>query len=621
MKKMTKAMLMTALICGTMYCGAEPVYANELDTFTLDEYVVTATRTPVTVFDANANINVVTAKDIERQHYEDLQDVLRDVPGVTIMDYGRAGFNLSAGLRLNGSNNIVVLVDGVRVTQANVSSFPASGYAAIENIERVEVLKGSATTLYGADAKGGVINIITKNPNETKTKFIVAGGSFGNEQYSLHNEGKNGKWGYSIDVSKRLEGDFEDGRGKETPQHLDAENVGINVFGEFNEKTNLKLSYNNYKSDFTYFDEFYGGGLTKGTYDNSDFGVVLNHKFDDQNTNRFSLKRLEYDVHRVDLLDDYNNKVTTLALSDQFTNINGKNTLVTGLDYSEDDIDYLSYSTPLNEKVDMTSFYIRDEYKFDDKSTLAAGVRFDDHSIAGSEWTSNFNYGYKFTEDTNMYISYSEFFVAPQSNNYFGTYGNPNLKPETGDTIEIGVNHKFDDTFAVTAHAFKTDSNNKVTYDYGIWKYVNAAEEELKGYDIQFNKVLTDNVNVFAGYTYTDVKETGDGYVSNNSGGYIPKHAINLGVNYTDEKWDVGLKGRAAIDRGGKYSSYFPVDNYWIFDIAANYKATKNIKAFVKVNNIFDKFYAEHSAVSTPGDERWYAMPGRTILVGMEYSF
>lgn len=348
MKKMTKAMLMTALICGTMYCGAEPVHANELDTFALDEYVVTATRTPVKVFDANANISVITAEDIERQHYSSLQEAVRDVPGVNILDYGRAGFDLSAGLKINGSNNVVVLVDGVRVTQAGVNSFPASGFTAMENIERIEVLKGSATTLYGADAKGGVINIITKTPDETRTKLTVAAGNFSTEQYALHNEGKNGNWAYSLDLKKQIKGDFEDGNGDKVPQHLNAETIGMTVSGKFNERTDMKMSFNRYQSDFMYQDFFgdYPSGITNGEYTNEDFGVVLNHKFDDNNWNQLAIKYLEYDVFRsatdTSLFDS---NVKTVAVSDQFTNKSGKNTLITGVEYHKDKIDYHSIAS------------------------------------------------------------------------------------------------------------------------------------------------------------------------------------------------------------------------------------------------------------------------------------
>ena len=88
MKKMTKAMLMTALICGTMYCGAEPVHANELQEFTLDEYVVTAARTETKLVDTPANISVVTAEQIESRHYTNVAEALKDVPGANVLDTG-----------------------------------------------------------------------------------------------------------------------------------------------------------------------------------------------------------------------------------------------------------------------------------------------------------------------------------------------------------------------------------------------------------------------------------------------------------------------------------------------------------------------------------------------------
>ena len=90
MKKMTKAMLMTALICGTMYCGAEPVHANELDTFALDEYVVTAARTETKLVDTPANITIVGADEIESRHYTNVAEVLKDVPGANVLDNGAA---------------------------------------------------------------------------------------------------------------------------------------------------------------------------------------------------------------------------------------------------------------------------------------------------------------------------------------------------------------------------------------------------------------------------------------------------------------------------------------------------------------------------------------------------
>ena len=113
MKKMSKGMLMTALICGAVYLGGSPVYASELQEFSLDEYVVTAARTETKLVDTPANISVVDAQTIEERHYQDVSEVLKDVPGANIIDTGVGAYEKK--VVLNGDERVLVLVDGRRV--------------------------------------------------------------------------------------------------------------------------------------------------------------------------------------------------------------------------------------------------------------------------------------------------------------------------------------------------------------------------------------------------------------------------------------------------------------------------------------------------------------------------
>ena len=166
MKKMSKGMLMTALICGAVYMGASPVYANDVQEFTLDEYVVTAARTETKLVDTPANISVVDAKTIEERHYQDVSEVLKDVPGATVLDTGIG--TSEKVVRLNGDERVLVLIDGRRVstdmglTNSNRASVDMNLLPDVDLIERIEVLKGAGGSLYGSEAVGGVINIITK---------------------------------------------------------------------------------------------------------------------------------------------------------------------------------------------------------------------------------------------------------------------------------------------------------------------------------------------------------------------------------------------------------------------------------------------------------------------------
>ncbi|MBQ2974822.1 MAG: TonB-dependent receptor plug domain-containing protein, partial [Phascolarctobacterium sp.] len=181
MKKMTKGMLMTALICGAVYLGGSPVYASELQEFSLDEYVVTAARTETKLVDTPANISVVDAQTIEERHYQDVSEVLKDVPGANVLDSGVGAFEKS--IRINGDDRVLVLVDGRRVnmemgtTSGNRASFDMNQLPDVGLIERIEVLKGAGGALYGSDAVGGVINIITKKAVQNYGKISVGFGS------------------------------------------------------------------------------------------------------------------------------------------------------------------------------------------------------------------------------------------------------------------------------------------------------------------------------------------------------------------------------------------------------------------------------------------------------------
>ena len=168
-RKKLGATLAAALGFAALYSGGGHAFAAEANgaqeavtEHVLDETVVTATRTPVQDLKTNANITVITGKDLEKRHYTDLTQALRDVPGVTVNEYAPAGYNNSTKFYINGSEDVVVMIDGVKQNYAG--GFAASLTTAMKDlsgIDRIEVLHGSASTLYGSDAKGGVINIIT----------------------------------------------------------------------------------------------------------------------------------------------------------------------------------------------------------------------------------------------------------------------------------------------------------------------------------------------------------------------------------------------------------------------------------------------------------------------------
>lgn len=642
MKKMTKAMLMTALICGTMYCDAEPVHANELDTFALDEYVVTATRTPVELFNANANVSVITKEQIEDRHYQDVKEALEEVPGVTVRSYPSPGYANSNSITINGSKKVVLLIDGIRMNQGAEKNL----YELITdlgNVERIEVVHGTASSLYGADAQGGVINIITNKKPDNLTKMFIEGGSFDKLHMGLSTQGSENGWSYRIAGTKSKLGDAEDGKGNEIKQSDDAKTFNVMIgkqLGENGDKGDITVFYDKYNSDYQYTSMYslmhpqYNGKLVGGEYKTESYRMLFNYNFDDTLSNQFSVARNERILLQPEEVGMSDVKIVSLSLNDQLSKkIGDNNTLIIGYDYQEDDFQQ-GYAGTNGRKLENKGIYIQDIHKFNEKVNLSLGGRFDDSNLYEGDTTYSAKVGYNFNDNTNMYVSYGTFFNLPDTYALFSKeHGNSGLNPEQGKNIELGFNHKFDDTSVLSAHVFKRDTDEKIRttwYKDASGNYSSTYEnadstEKAKGFDIQYKKYFSEKWDMNFAYTYTKKEVSGD----INDSGFIPKHIIDLGVNYKLNKLKTSVIVKGILDRPGlgetAYGNFFPAEDYWLVDLALNYKADKNHKFYFKVNNLLDKYYAEESAASPgwggDGPEDWWAMPGRSFIVGMEYSF
>jgi vitamin B12 transporter len=628
--------LKRAQICACVLSGAlllqiptvSAAESEEQEPYSFDQVVVTATKTPVKAFEANANMTVVTREEIEKNHYHDLVEVLRNVPGVAVYNYGGGiGYEQANGLRINGAKEIVILVDGIKVNAATSGPFPLSAYSSLENIERIEVLKGSASALYGSDAKGGVINIITRKAEGSNTSLTLTGGSYGKENYSLLNQGKSGDTSWVIASQKDILGDYKDGHGVTVPQHLNAETNSLKLTKIINDTSDVTLMYDSYNADYHYADSTHGTDNHKsGTADNSSWKMIYNNKLSENSRNQLSFFNGEYDTtYGIGSIWGSNaTRVKTIGIQEQFTqNIGDKHVATAGFDFNQDKV-----VTMNDVKLTNRALYVQDEWNMTNQWKLTSGLRYDNHSNFGSHTTPHINLGYNQNDNTNYYVSYSEFFIAPTPDQlYNASYGNRELNPEDGRTIEAGINHKFDNTLRGTFHIFQRNSNNVIAWVYtgpGMFDGANKNidEEKAYGWDVQLNKKFSTGLSGFVGYTKTTVESPGK---QDNISGYIPKGTWNIGVNYLQDKYDVALLGRGIVDQVGPTTSNgspaLPTDTYWVWDASINYKITKEAKAFIKVNNIFDKYYAELSNVAygSPGD--WWSSPGRNYQIGIQYQF
>ena len=638
MKKMSKGMLMTALICGAVYLGGSPVYANELQEFSLDEYVVTAARTETKLVDTPANISVVDAQTIEERHYQDVSEVLKDVPGANVLDSGDGASEKK--IMLNGDERVLILVDGRRLN-FDMGTMTRSGYDMnqlpdVSLIERIEVLKGAGGALYGSDAVGGVVNIITKKADRSFGKVSVAYGSMGAKDYNAMYSIKEGKTGVSVAASK-YEQDYYKYRDAKTdttkrwPGNSDFKNekVSLKVDQELTNDSAITIGYDYSKFEGhsnSYLSNPYGivylDKETQNLYSKLDWG--LNSK--DAGYFQYYHNELDYNY-----LGNMNEKTNGFDLQ-QEVSVSDNNKLVLGASYRKSDVKTTG-SNKYDESIDNLAFFLNDTWEFAPTWTLNAGIRYDEHSEVGDETTLSAGLNKKFDENSHAYINWGQVFRAPTTDDLYycedwgygmGMFGDPNLKAETGDTWTVGYNSKISASTNVGISYFESDlqdaiawNEDNVTYN---WRVSNIAEQKKRGMELALNYELNDNLSLEASYTYLRIKNNKDGIWFRDTG-CVP-NMYRLGLRYVDGKWNAStyLRYGSGADTSiisGK--SEYVDSNYLTIDLAITYKASEDLSFYAKGYNLFNEAYAEQSnAVNGSYD---YPAQSRRFIVGAEYKF
>ena len=596
------------------------VDASTVEYPNFDTLVVTGTRTEEPVSKVPANMSVVKGKELQDRHVTNMEEALRTVPGVYQQVYAPAGYESSNAIRINGSNNVQYLVDGLSMTMPNMGYFtPVQTFQNIDNIDHVEVLKGAASSLYGSNAVGGVINVITAKPQEgVKTKVRLMGGSYNQAQYGIANEGRQGNIYWRASYVKDHMGDFKDARGLNHVQSNHSHTASFMVGDEIDKNNDVRLAYDSYRANVKYGNYNGNTSVRQGYRSYDTFRAIWDNKVNDRLSHTLKIGRSEYKTR-----GDMGFATRNVQVGDQITYKTDKNTLIGGFDWNQ--YNSISITNTKYNKINNMAYYIQDAYKIAPKWTLTPGLRLDHHSAFGTHTSPHMSVSYDVNDKTNVYLAYNRFFVAPSDFQlYAPSYGNANLKPEQGYEWSTGVHHKWNNRLSANGSVFERRTNNKIDWSGNTYKNVN--KEEANGFSFDITNQISSNWSTRLAYTYTHVRGNGQ-YKGNNIDGYVPKHEIVTGVDYAHNKWDAHFDMRIAANRRGPVSSHgpaFPRNSYAVANLSANYQANENIKIFGAVNNLFDTYYAEVTNVANTwggAAEQWWSMPGRNYRLGVELSF
>ena len=618
----------------TSYDAPEPTAADfDEMSFELAPIVVTASRMEESILKAKADMSVVGREEIEQMHMDNVEEVLRTVPGVQFLDYGSNGLNANvSGIRINGSKDVVILVDGVRVNDFKGAGSSGYMFAALmnnmDNIERVEVMRGSAATMYGSGAKGGVINIITRRPEGAKTVIDIAKGSFGKEAYKFNTQAAKDKVSYNIYHDRTISGTSKDGSGKEWPGQSNTKSSGAKFEYKFNDANKLTLNYETIGSNFSGTDLVYGGHYV-GMYDSNSVTLKHDWQINDQWSNslmyRATKEKSSWDKpggEDTDISKPITSNLEYKLYSDNFKYQTDRYTMVGGIEYSK------GKDNTNHKETSNTSLFLQGDWELIPHVTLSGGIRHDRPDSYECHNSISYKLGWDITEKDTLYAGRSDYYILPSLTQlYDHKYGNADLRASEGRTTSIGYNHEFTPDNYMMLSWFETKSGVGMTMnsttdkdDPNYGQYQNSIGGISRGWNAQYNARLSDAVTVKLGWAHLFYDEK-DSFTQ----GYAPKDKATFGVYYDKDKFSAAFDGFYFIrDKRGMKEGVkgWPSDKYGVYNLALNYTADKQTKFYVKVDNIFNKLWAEHTDVIWGGGaDSWYAMPGRSFIVGMQYTF
>ena len=611
MKKIQKLRnaVMVSLLAGTTVVWGGIVFAAEdLQEFALDDMVVTATRTESKMVDVPVNATVISAEKIADRHYLDVADALKDVPGATVIDSGEGADEKK--IILNGDERVLVLVNGRRVNfdvgTMSRASYDLNQIPDVSLIERIEVVKGHGGALYGSDAVGGVVNIITKKMDHSYGKVSMGFGSQQARDAKAMYTIKEGKTGVMVAASKYKQGyykykDVADNSTKRWPGDTKFENekVSLKLAQELTETSNLEFGY-----DFSKYSGISQYSVTSpgpSLIDKKTNNIYMKYDWlmNDTDQGYLQVYRNKYEYDNFGKIDE---KVTGFE-AQQAISTAENNKLVVGASYRSSHVNAVTGS--YNDKINNKALFVSDQWEFAPRWTLDAGVRYDKHSTAGSKTTWSAGLNKKFDENSHAYFNWGQVFKAPtlddlyyysyyydDRNKYtYESYGNPNLKPEKGDTWTIGYGTKIADKTSVNISYFQSKLEDAIDWDTtnsdnaSVSIVRNVDKQKKNGMELSVAHELNDNWDLEASYTYIRVKnnEHGSGYVRDAN--YIP-NMYRFGVRYHDDLWnaDLFLRGGSGADKSAYVDS-----KYMTLDMSVAYKATKDLSFYAKGYNLFNK--------------------------------
>ncbi len=576
-----------------------------------EEVVVSANRVKEKKKDVAKNVKIITKKDIEKMAAETAADVLANIPGVIVSSNGGYGSLTSIYLRGASPSHTIIMVDGIEINDpmsptrsADISSILAS------DIEKVEVVYGSESAVYGSDAMAGVVNIITVT-NRKKLNVFFEGGSKSTTHTGVNLQNRQGNLfyyakGFFFDTDGISAADRSFGN-TEKDGYTNATFSGGIKYRFDKSEVSTSLMYINIDNDLDNFGGQYGDSPSFEADREDYYG-----KFEWKYLNPFGLdgySKFLYNYTSVDRNYDNDNKNFPPIVNsnyrgefDKFTLFNllnlGKNSNISfGIEHSEEkghsyyytETNWGPYESVFKKKSVNTDSVFVNFVKAFSKVTVNAGLRYDDHDEFGSKTTFNAGFVVPITTTLDFKINGGTGFKAPSLFQLYSSFGNTDLNAEKSDSFEGFFEKRLvEGKLILTAGYFYNKYKDLIYFDMKTYKYANGQNAETKGVEttIRYNgKVF----NWHFGFTNISYSADQPSYFYNR-----PESTMNFGLSYTHFKWQFNISALYYDDRTSfDYLNFKEVklDSFTVVDLRINYRFNRKFTFYVKGHNIFDEDY------------------------------
>ena len=541
-----------------------------------DTIVVTATRNELSIDDATIPVTVIDRDQIEQSLATDLSELLRFEAGIDIGRNGGPGQATSVFLRGTESNHTLLLIDGVRVNPGTIGG-AAFQHVAPEVIERVEIVKGARSSLYGTDAIGGVINVITRQADKTSIDASLGYGSFntrsGNVSGGFASEkssvGATVNWQNTDGYEIRTDSDIVRGYENLTANLYGTRRFGIGELGVRHWQTGGKVEYLDFfltpvDQDFT----------------NQSTAVELVSDIGDRSQSKLILSYMIDDIQQNQSADFVKSK--RLALDWQYTINLEQHGLTGGIYIADENASAISFGSGFDEDTATKALFLQDSIDLGrHRGFLAA--RFTDHETFGNRVTWNAEYGFDLNDRWTLNAGVGTAFRAPDASDRYGFGGNVDLEAESAEEIQLGAKYQLADRHTLRLELYSNDIENLIEYDFTSFTLQNIGKAEIRGAELGYD-YQGDNFDISASLLKQSAENA-------DTGARLLRRADeSLTVNYTQNigRYRVGVTVLASGDRED-FAATLP--GYVLANLTGQVKIGDNLQLNARIENILDTEY------------------------------